>query len=213
MRIKVKEFNIYIDELIFVVGFLSIIFKGIREYFENYFMCYLFIVFHELSHMFVASIFGVKTTKLNIRISGLSINLNVKNRQGIKWLCIFLAGPISNVILAVIFKNVPLVYTINLVLAIINLVPIYPLDGFNIFAIVLGFMKVKNMEKVQEIVQFLVVIILGILGAYQLIFLNNPSIILMVIYIIIQGSITRKKDNSSLYQKYYKNVTNFNSNY
>lgn len=213
MRIKIREFSIYIDESLFIIGLLSIIFKGIRQYFENYFVCYLFIVFHEFSHMFIASIFGVKTKKLNIRISGLSISLNEKNRQGWKWICIFLIGPISNVILANIFKNVPLVYTINLALAIINIVPIYPLDGYNVFTVILRMIRLKNIEKIQGIVQYIILLILGILGIYQFIFFKNPSIILMSIYIFIQGAIAKKKDNETLYQKYYKNVTNFNTNY
>jgi len=213
MKLKIKEFDIYIDETIIIVGALCIIFKGIRDYFENYFICYLFIIFHELAHMFVASIFGVKTTKLNIRISGLCINLNEKNRQGLKWLLVYLAGPISNIILAFIFKNFSMVYTINLVLAIMNLVPIFPLDGHSIFRIVLRMIKLKNSQKIEWIIENLVIIILIILGVYQLMILMNPSIILIIIYIFLQGPIARKKDHSRLYQKYYKNITNFNSNY
>jgi hypothetical protein len=57
--------------------------------------------------MFVASIFGIKTIKLSVRISGLCINLNENKRQGLKWLIIYLAGPISNIILAyVIFTGI-----------------------------------------------------------------------------------------------------------
>lgn len=212
MKIKVKEFDIYIDETVIIVGFLSIIFKGIREYFENYFICYLFIAFHEFAHMCVASIFGVKTTKLSIRISGLSINLNEKNRLDLKWLAIFLAGPVSNVILALLFNNISMVYTINLALAIINLIPIYPLDGYNILAVVLNMFKLnsKNVLKIQNIIKIMVIIMLIIIGIYQFVFLRNLSVILMVFYIIIQSSSPRNNCNSGLYQEYYKNITNFN---
>lgn len=213
MKLKIKEFNIYIDESILIVSFLCIVFKGLRDYFENYFMCFLFIAFHELSHMLVASIFGIRTTKLSIRISGLNINLNGSNRRGVKWLCIFLAGPVSNIILAVLFKKIPMVYTINLALAIINLIPIYPLDGYSILHMILKLMKAKNTEKIKNVVEIMVIIILGITGIYQFVFFTNLSIILMVFYIFIQRSSLRKKYNSGMYQKYYKNITKFQKNY
>lgn len=211
MKLKIKEFNIYIEETILIVSFLSVIFKGIREYFENYFICFLFIAFHEFTHMFVASIFGVKTTRLNIRISGLSINLNKRNIQGLKWLAIYLAGPVSNIILALLFKDIPMVYTINLALAIINLIPIYPLDGYNIFEILLNMLhkKQENVEKIQKLTEIMVMILLGIIGIYQFVILRNLSMILMVFYIFIQSSSLRNNCNSRMYQKYYKNITKF----
>lgn len=211
MKLKIKEFNVYIDETFLIVGFLCIIFKEIREYFENYFVCFLFIVFHEFAHMFVASVFGIKTTRLNIRISGLSINLNKMNRQGIKWLFIYLAGPISNIILALLFKNIPMVYTINLALSIINLIPIYPLDGYNIFKILLKLIekKQKIILKMQRITEIMVIILLVSLGICQFIFFRNLSIILIVFYIFIQGSSPRNNSDSRMYQKCYKNITKF----
>lgn len=210
MRIKVKEFNIYIDETMVIVAVLCIILKELRSYFENYFVCYLFIVFHELSHMFVASICGIKTRKISIRISGLSINLDKNTGKNGKWLAIYLAGPMSNIILASIFKNVPMVCGINLALAIINLIPIEPLDGHNIMGVLLKIFNVKNIKKIQKVTHLFILIILGILGIYQLIFLLNPSLLLMIFYIIIQALIAKKNGSRRLYQEYYKNVTNFN---
>ena len=215
MKIKIKEFNIYLHETILIVGFLCLFFELVRDYFENYFTCYLFIAFHELSHMFVASIFGIKTTKLYIRISGLNICLDSYNRQGFKWLVIFLAGPISNIILAYMFKNIPMVYTINLALAIINLIPIYPLDGYNIFETILRQLtiKEKNIKKIQKWVEIMVIILLVIVGIYQFAVFNNLSIILMIFYIIIQSSNPRNNRDSRIYQKCYKNITKFQKNY
>lgn len=209
MRLKIKDVNIYVEELVFLTIFLSVIFKEVREYFENYFICYLFIAFHEFAHMFVASIFDIKTTRISICISGLNINLNNKNRKGIKWFAIFFAGPISNIILALLFLKVPIVYTINLVLAVTNLLPIYPLDGYNIVKILLGILKIKNEQKMLNIIQSIFLVLFGILGVYQVIFLNNLSMILMLFYIFIHSEISRKNSNLRLYQKCYKNVTIF----
>lgn len=215
MKLRIKELYIYLDETILIVGFLCLFFGVIREYFKNYFVCYLFITFHELAHMFVASLFGIKTTRLCIRISGLNINLDSYNRQGLKWIVIFLAGPVSNVILAYIFKNIPMVYTINLALAIINLIPIYPLDGYNIFEIILNQLtiKQKNIEKIQKWVGIMVIILLIIVGICQFIILKNLSVILMMFYIIIQSCSLRNNSDSRIYQKCYKNITKFQKNY
>lgn len=215
MRFKLKEFNVYLDETILIVAFLCLFFSVIRNYFENYFICFLFITFHEFSHMFVASIFGIKTTRLSIRISGLNINLDCYNRRGLKWLLIFLAGPLSNIILAYIFKNIPMVYTINIALAIINVIPIYPLDGYNSFEIILKLLRIKqkNIEKIQKFVEIMVIILLVIVGIYQFVVLRNLSVILMLFYIIIQSSNPRNNRDSRIYQKCYKNITNFQKNY
>ena len=209
MKFKIKDFNLNIDETIFIVIFFCIIFKGARNYFENYFICYLFIIFHELSHVFVASLFGIKTTKLTITISGLYVSLNDLNRNNLKWLIIFLAGPLSNIILALLFRNIEIVYTVNLALAVINFIPLYPLDGYNILEILLKLQKVKNIKTIKNILEIMVIISLVIIAICQFVKFNNLSLILMVFYIFIQGFNLRNNWDSAMYQKYYKNITNF----
>ena len=71
---KIKSFEIQIEYLFVILVFLCAI-PFIRNYLANYFVCFLFITFHELSHMLVASICGIKTTKLCIKLSGLNITL------------------------------------------------------------------------------------------------------------------------------------------
>ena len=210
MKLKIKSFNVYIEEWVIIIWLLCIFSSKIKGYFENYFICYLFIVFHELSHMFVASICGIRTVKLNIRVSGLCIKLNNNKLNGIKGIVIYLAGPVSNIILACIFKNISMVYTINLALAVINLIPIYPLDGYHVLGIILNFWGVKKQEFLQKLIHYFVLFLLLILGVYQAVIFKNISMILMVFYIFIQGLIARKNSSLRLYQEYYKNVTNFN---
>lgn len=212
MILKRKEFSVKIDELVIIIGFLCLIFKVIRKYFENYFVCLLFIAFHEFAHMFIASIYGIKTKRLNVSISGFSIILDKRNIKGLKWLVIYLAGPLSNVLLALLFKNISMVYTINLVLAVINLVPIYPLDGYNVFCLLLNIIKlpVKVKNNIKKTVEFTVIILFIIIGVYQFIKFKKLSLILMTIYIILQRSNPRNNSTLTMYQEYYKNVTKFN---
>lgn len=195
MRFKVKEFNIYLDETILIVSFLCLFFSEVRNYFENYFICYLFIAFHEFSHMFVASIFGIKTTKLCIRISGLNINLDSYNRQELKWLGIYLAGPASNIVLALLFKNIPMVYTINLALAIINLIPIYPLDGYNIINVIISKKSLNN-------ISVIFICLLFIYGYYN----DYYSLIIIDIYLIFKNLFDNTKKDEKILLNIIRNM-------
>lgn len=128
MIFKVKRVIISIDEIFAIVIISSIFSVHIMAYLKNYYMCFLFIIFHELSHMFVASLFGKKISGASVTLSGLCINYNIEKRGGYKWLIIFLAGPLANLLLAVMFCNINFIFQINISLAIINMIPIFPLD-------------------------------------------------------------------------------------
>ena len=207
MIFKIKDIEINID-LLFIINCMLVLVPSVRDYYKNYYTCYLFITFHELSHIFVASIFGINTKKINIGICGLNIIIDkTKSRIGnIKRLIIYLAGPISNLILALCISNVNIIFYTNILLFVINLIPIYPLDGFNVLDIMLKIYRVSKSEVKLAIVNKIFLIFLAILGIIQLLLFKNPSIILMYVYIYIQS---QKIDKSSMYQKYYKNVTNF----
>ena len=69
---------------------------------------------------------------------------------------IYLAGPISNIILALVFYRIRFIFEINLSLAIINLFPIYPLDGYNVLENVFGDNIKKNiyLKIIERIILF-----------------------------------------------------------
>lgn len=210
MRFNLKEFIINIDESVIIAIILSILVVPIGEYLANYFMCYLFIVFHELSHMLVASIFGVHTKRLNIKLSGLNIEIDQKKDKGIKWFLIFLAGPLSNLVLSIMFYKIQMVCIINTALMLINIMPIYPLDGYNILDSLFYKLDLKTKNKLLKNIELITFAILSTLGIMQLVFYKNVSLILMDIYIYLQNKSYEKKHNSDLYQKYYKNITKIN---
>ena len=86
-------------------------------------------------------------------------------------LIIFLIGPISNFVLAAIFNNNKFILSINLSLGIINLLPMYPLDGFRIFEC-LGINS--------KIFDFIVYFMFFLLFIYT----KNISLIIFVMYIM-----------------------------
>ena len=138
MILRLNSFFIEIENL-FIIVLISFFFSDkIKLFLTSYFVCYLFIIFHELSHIIFASIFGKKIRKLKLSIAGVCVVFN--NNDGlkiIKKIIIYLAGPLGNIILALLFRNIDFVFEINIFLAILNLMPVYPLDGYNILNCIL----------------------------------------------------------------------------
>lgn len=180
MNVKHKNVKIEIEEL-FIIAFLCCIFSiRIREFFNNYFICFLFIIFHEMSHILVSNIFGFVPNKIRLSLAGINAEYNFKYRSK-KWIAIYLAGPVSNCLLAMIFKNIKIVFEVNLALGLINLLPINPLDGYNVLDIIIGPRKTKYVEK-------LIKLSLIIISIYVLIEYKNFSLIILLIYIIFANS-------------------------
>ena len=218
MRIKVKNLEFNIEETCIIVFIVCMFSLHARKFFSNYYTCYLFIVFHETAHVLVANLFGKKVTKIYIRPSGLNVNIQRDYKSNCIWLLIYLAGPISNIFLAVIFNKMKIVYEINLALATINLIPLYPLDGYNILRMVLE--KIFKKEKAKQYtnliskISFIFLFTLGIVLAIRN---KNISIFVMSIYTVVVGVLdnagNHKRHNSFMYQKCYKNITKFDENY
>jgi len=179
MKLRVNEKAIYIEEGVIIVLFVCLFSKIARAYLANYYLCFLFITFHELSHIAIAALFGSSIKRINIRLSGLSVNLE-KNFQRIKALLVYFAGPISNIILAILFRNIKIVFEINICLALINLVPIKPLDGYNIFKQIIGKKALKTISKISEFI--LIVIGLLLIAKYC-----NISLIILLLYIKLEN--------------------------
>lgn len=196
MKIKTPFFDIKIDILFLIVMFIFLLYSKIRVFLESYFICYLFIIFHETSHMFIATTIGKSIETFNVSIFGVSITLkkeryNIKNniinkKIYIKDIIMYIAGPMSNFILALIFHNIKIVFDINIFLGILNLIPIYPLDGYNILRNLL-LIKFQNnkVDRIINIINYILFIMFFLFGIISMILFCNPSLILFLIYLII----------------------------
>ncbi|MBR1884467.1 MAG: hypothetical protein IJ809_06040 [Clostridia bacterium] len=171
MRIKIKGIVIELKYMLIVLIILTIISEKTRNFLYYYIACYMFVMFHEFSHILVASIFRYKCRRVELSICGMSANIEL-GKNIMKNVLIFLAGPMSNIILAIIFYNNQFIFSINVVLAVVNLLPIYPLDGYRIKK-ALG---IKN-QFVEYITYFLLFILF--------IITKNLSIIIFLVYIIL----------------------------
>lgn len=183
MKIKTPFFIIEFEIMFVIVFFSFILSNEIKKILFSFYMCYLFIIFHELSHMFVATILGKEIKLFKFSLAGVNICFSNLNKFSIyKEILIYLAGPVSNIVLATLFQYNKMIFEVNLSLAIINLIPIFPLDGYNILYNIL---RNLNNNIILEIISGICILILSLFSIIQIIYTKNISILIFLIYILV----------------------------
>ncbi|MFH1552150.1 MAG: site-2 protease family protein [Candidatus Omnitrophota bacterium] len=130
---------------------------------------FLFVTIHELCHSLVAAHFGIKVKRITLLPIGGVASMSEMPTKPYQELLISLAGPLSNVLIVIIFYY-PLylvlgketlmypfqvitgqvkyagqfnvlahIYWINLVLAVFNMIPAFPMDGGRILRAILTY--------------------------------------------------------------------------
>ena len=211
-----------IDLKIFLITFLFFMTSQIKIYITMMICAIL----HELGHLIMGIILGMKPEKLEIIPIGIRITfkLNIKdinkkvkkaNKLEIKKILIAIAGPAINILLIIIsattkiniIAKINFIYA-NLLLAIINLVPIYPLDGGRILKGIITIFKGKQKGEQTTII-----------GTIEVINNKNIEIIFFIIYIweIVIKENKKYKNRKIIYEllekNYWKNrkkIVNYN---
>ena len=141
--------------------FLCIVYLILNQL-ELYLLFIVFITIHEIMHALVGIICGFKPASMEIMPFGLSLTFySFSSANAKKKIITYLAGPISNIILAIIFIGVSnkyntndeiIVYSIytNILLGIFNLLPILPLDGGKILILIIEIIRRKPMKMETE---------------------------------------------------------------
>lgn len=186
----IRKCNIILEiENLLVVILISFFFSGkIKLFLTSYFVCYLFILFHELAHIVIATIFKKKIRKIKLSIAGVSVAFNNDELEIVKNILIYLAGPVSNICLAIMFYNIDFVFEINIFLAILNFMPVYPLDGYNIAKYIFKYNILKRIENTFLSLLFLISILV-------LMIKFNPSLLIFFIYIMLIKYVTKNRGN------------------
>lgn len=186
-------------------------------------LAYLFaIVFHEGGHYLVAKKLGYKLDKFSISAYGVSLSYFDQNINRKDELEIALAGPLVNLIFALLTVAFWWIYPatyffteafvkISVILALTNLLPCYPLDGGRMFVdISSSFLSEKLAKKITVIFNVFLSILFMIMFLF-LCFQNfNPTFFLFSFFLIF-GALdltkTSKYEKINIFQKQTKNFS------
>lgn len=159
-----------------------------KKEFIYYYIAYLFIFLHELSHLIVAILLKAKIRSLSFSLCGCCLELesDIFNNNIYIDIIIKLAGPLLNLVFLLLVEN-KYIYYINLILLLINIIPIMPLDGFYILRDILE-MIFKNTYFVNKIIiaiNNISIIIVFITGIIFCVKYYNISLLLFIVYVTI----------------------------
>lgn len=177
--------------------FLFIILFILTKQIELYALMMFFALIHECGHIFAGLILKLKPKKLNIIPFGLSVTFEsyeYKKLVETKKILIALAGPLTNILICIISLFIHMDYSLkqtiiysNILVALFNLIPIYPLDGGRILKGLIK-LKCKNniiADSIVNKISNILAIILTAISSILILYLKNIAILLLVIYLWI----------------------------
>ena len=193
MRIKI---NIQIFAIIIIL----ILTKQI----EIYAWLMLFALIHEIAHMITGIVLKLRPRMLKIEPFGIGILFEgFKNTEKNKIL-IALAGPMTNVLIAVLFSFIKtraqtLIINSNILLAIFNLIPIYPLDGGRILKAIIAInSKTGKEDDISNKISNILMIVLTAISSILILIYKNIGLLLIIAYLWI---IVIKENNRYVLKK------------
>lgn len=136
----------------------------------------VFSIFHEITHGIVAKKLGYTPDAISAGLFGGVLHLREGYVHSIDQLMIHLSGPLFNLTMAMLFYGALLLYPAllirevmisNLILAIFNLMPFYPLDGGKIIELYLSyFFGYRKAYLISKTFSLLFSVFLFLLGIY-----------------------------------------------
>ena len=201
-----------IDLKIFIFFVLFYLTKQIELYATIMVLC----VIHELGHVLMGLVMGLKIEKIEIMPLGLSVSFKLKvedynkkikrgNILQLKKIAIAIAGPFTNLIMLLIILNTNIDFKIvsneilayaNILIMLFNLLPIYPLDGGRILKELIHIFEgsIKSKIYIRKVSKTLIILI-TMIASVGIIYLKNIAIFFVVIYLwIIVIKENRKKE-------------------
>ena len=182
--------------------FVFIIIFYFTKQIQTYSILMIFAIIHELGHLVVGLIIGMKPEKMELKPFGFSISFKLKpkdynykvkhaNILEVKKMIVSLAGPMTNILIIFItiflklniFQELMIIYA-NLLLILFNILPIYPLDGGRFLKSFLHIFCGKYKAEIYiHNISKASIIILTIISSIMILYFKNIAIFLAIIYL------------------------------
>ncbi len=195
--------NLSIHPLFYLLGF----YYAITGKIFVFIICTVTAVIHELGHSFVASNLGYRLNKITLMPFGAVVSGNTEGLKFCDEMKIALAGPFINIAISLFFIAVwwicpefyaysDIIVSTNLSMALVNLLPIYPLDGgriaFCFFAEKMGYDKSFLINKIAGGAFAILLLALFIVGCVKNTI--NFSLLFFSLFVCF-GTFSREKEN------------------
>lgn len=195
--------NISIHPLFYVLG----IYHAITGQIFIFIICTATAVIHELGHSYVASGLGYKLNKIVLMPFGAVVSGDTKDLKFLDQIRIALAGPLINIFVSLFFMALWWIYpeiyaytdvivSANLSMALVNMLPVYPLDGGRIIfaqlANKVGYDKAFTINKIIGIVFTILLASLFVIGVINRVY--NVSLIFFSLFVAF-GTLSREREN------------------
>ena len=186
--------------------FILIVLFYFTNQLEMYAILMLFVIIHELGHLIVGILLGLRPNKLELMPLGVSISFGLDTKEynykigkgnllSVKKIIIALAGPITNIIIALIYiitdansfgiQREYIIYS-NLLISIFNLLPIYPLDGGRICKKILHiFCGLRKSIDYTNAISKMSIILLTAICSIMILYIKNVAVLLILGYLWI----------------------------
>lgn len=203
------QISINIEIFLFIIIFI------ITKQIDIYAIFIISTLIHEISHALTGIALGLKLRKFCIIPFGFNIAFEETGSYKTntkKQLIIAIAGPFTNLcimILAIIFNLHSNIIYANLIIAVFNLIPIYPLDGGRILKSIL---KMKlNHQQINYIVNKtskITIIILTAAASILILYIKNIVILFVLAY--LWYIVIRENKRYNLIKRVYAIIGNEN---